>query len=154
MTLLCNECSCAVNSILDLRFLFHEHTDFKVERVQTFFSLFFHVGDGAFRTFIIPALNVEDDPFVQTPEGYYLSHNFPNPFNAQTRLRFGLPEPGEVSITVWDMHGRRVDVIERSVYQSGHFETVWHAGSQPSGIYLVRMQTDGFIATRKVLLVR
>ena len=88
------------------------------------------------------------------PDHYYLSVNFPNPFNALTRLRFGLPIAGEVTLDIWDTAGRRIGSLASGYYPAGRHEAVWDATDLPDGMYIVRMTSAGFSAVQKIILLR
>ena len=67
--------------------------------------------------------------------------------------------PGAVTLTVFDMLGRRVAVLFDGAATAGTFEAVWDgrdaAGRQvASGLYLVRIESGNFIQQRKMLLLR
>ena len=112
------------------------------------------LAENAIFWFEIPALGVEGEGLPPVPETHYLSPAFPNPFNSFTTVRFGLPTSGPVEISVWDMHGRKVDVIASGEMRPGRYEAVWNAEGQTSGIYLIRFQTTNFSSMRKAILIR
>jgi len=105
-------------------------------------------------SFTIPALGIATDPRLEAPDHYTLQPNFPNPFNARTTIRFGLPTAGAVKIEMWDVTGRRIVTLADGVQQAGWHDAVWDAGSAPSGIYIVTMSAKEFRAVRKVMLIR
>jgi len=104
-------------------------------------------------TFTLPALEV-----IQLPEGapnsFYLTNSYPNPFNAKTSMKFGMPNPGDVNVSVWDMHGRKVADLAAGYHQAGTYELTWTADGMTSGVYIVKMQAGSFIAMQKAILVR
>ena len=104
-------------------------------------------------TFTIPALRVSGR-VLNPPDDYYLSANYPNPFNVQTRLRFGLPVAGEVSLEVWDVNGRRWSTLESGYRGAGHYETVWDAAGLPGGVYIIAMKSGSFTAVRKAVVIK
>jgi len=87
-------------------------------------------------------------------EVFYLGQNYPNPFNSTTRYEFGLPEACEISVVVYDLNGRLVKSLVSEKLDAGRHVAVWNAGDIPAGVYMVRMDADGFNAVRKVMLVR
>jgi hypothetical protein len=48
---------------------------------------------------------------VDLPNGFYLGENYSNPFSPVTTIEFGLPEPSDVRLTIYNMLGRRVKVL-------------------------------------------
>ena len=93
---------------------------------------------------------------VQTvvPSDYYLSEAYPNPFNNQTTIRFGLPEDERVRITVYDMTGRRVATLTNRFAQAGWHSTIWTPRLLANGEYLVRMEAGEFVKTRRLVFLK
>ncbi|NQU66900.1 MAG: T9SS type A sorting domain-containing protein, partial [Candidatus Marinimicrobia bacterium] len=89
-----------------------------------------------------------------TPQTYFLSDAYPNPFNPVTTLNFGLPEDAYVKIVIYDMLGQEVALLEEGVLSAGNHQVFWNAGNQPSGMYIVRMNTGDFSNVRKILLLK
>ena len=67
--------------------------------------------------------------------------NYPNPFNPQTTIHFGLPESAYVKLVVYDVLGRQVRVLVDGIREAGTHEMVFEASRLPSGTYLVRLVT-------------
>ena len=88
------------------------------------------------------------------PDNYSLGQNFPNPFNAVTRIAFGLPEASRVSIRVFDVAGREVATLVSGNLEAGNHTAVWSAEGFNSGVYLVKMETPSFSDVRKVTLIK
>jgi hypothetical protein len=91
------------------------------------------------------------------PQGIRLLQNYPNPFNSSTKIFFCLDAPAKITITVWDVLGRRVKTLYDGSQIAGEHSVVWDGTDKnnmpvPSGIYLVRMSGSGFSQTRKVVL--
>ncbi len=88
------------------------------------------------------------------PRDYFLSANFPNPFNAATVIRFGIPSSGRMRLIVLDGMGREVRTLADGHHPAGEYAVRFDASGLPSGIYVVRMEAEGFTASRKIALVR
>jgi hypothetical protein len=93
------------------------------------------------------------------PKRNELYPNYPNPFNRSTVLPFDLIAAAEVRVAVVDAAGRTVRELARRGFPAGHHALHWDsedgAGRPvPSGIYLVRLQTPGFSAIRKIMIIR
>jgi hypothetical protein len=86
------------------------------------------------------------------PTNYSLEQNFPNPFNASTRIRFSLPRTTVVELRVYDLLGKEVELILSEQRQAGIHEVVWSADDAPSGIYLVRLEAGEYTETKKLIL--
>ncbi|MBT4504674.1 MAG: T9SS type A sorting domain-containing protein [Gemmatimonadetes bacterium] len=88
-----------------------------------------------------------------------LSQNFPNPFNAATRIRFQIPEASRARLEVFDLKGQHLAVLAERFFAPGYYETVWEGRDAEgrkaaSGIYLIRLETGSYQQVRKALLVR
>lgn len=80
--------------------------------------------------------------------------NFPNPFNAETTIRFNLPTDTGVSLAVYDILGQLVEELVTSTpYRKGQHSVVW-SSLESSGIYLVKLTTDEGTLTKKIELVK
>ena len=90
---------------------------------------------------------------------YSLSQNSPNPFNSTTVLRYDLPQSVHVNISIHNMHGQRVKVLESGIRQRGLHTVRWagedeHGNPQTSGIYFCRMQAGQFRQSVKLVLIK
>jgi hypothetical protein len=85
--------------------------------------------------------------------------NSPNPFGAQTSLKFALPNPGHARLTVYDVAGRRVaDLVDRAM-DAGVHSITWDgrdASGSPvaSGVYLARLEAGGKTMTREMVRLK
>ncbi|MDG5767211.1 T9SS type A sorting domain-containing protein [Balneolales bacterium ANBcel1] len=85
---------------------------------------------------------------------YRLDANYPNPFNPSTLIGFAIPERGHVTLEVFDLTGRRVATLVDETREVGHHTVTFDASQLTSGVYLYRMQTDRFVTTRKLTLIK
>ena len=97
------------------------------------------------------------DP-VLNPSGFTLN-NYPNPFNAETMIRYTLPGDGIVSVMIVDLNGREIQQLILKSQVKGSYQLTWNALDNsgnvvPAGIYFIRMQQNHQSMTRKVLLVK
>jgi hypothetical protein len=88
-----------------------------------------------------------------------LYQNHPNPFNNRTQLEFTLTEMGEVELSVWDVLGRRVRLIERRKMEPGTYRRIWDgrddAGQEVvSGVYLMRLEAGSFRDIKRMAFVK
>lgn len=94
------------------------------------------------------------DPYSIIPKTFELSQNFPNPFNPETKIKFGLPKGGNVKISVYDVVGKQVEELVNSNFNAGTFEVTWNAANYSSGVYFYRLETEGFAETKQMILVK
>lgn len=83
-----------------------------------------------------------------------LGPNRPNPFNPVTTVAWSLPSAQQVRISVHDVMGREVAVLEDGVRTAGAHSSVFDAASLPSGSYFLRMHTAAGTLLRRILLLR
>ena len=88
---------------------------------------------------------------------YALSHNYPNPFNPTTTIRYQVPEDARVVITVYNMLGHEMTTLVDQHLPDGYYRAVWDGRNQAGlqvvgGVYIFRMEANQFNRTRKVLL--
>ena len=84
---------------------------------------------------------------------------YPNPFNPVTTIRYYLPNEGFVNITIYDMMGREIKVLQRGIRTPGHGKVQWNAtndkGQQVSaGVYLYQINIGGKMDTKKMVLLK
>ncbi len=105
--------------------------------------------------FVMSILLVSVEPNgYNIPEKCWLSQNYPNPFNPQTKIKFGLPQQSYVKLTIFDVLGREVGRLINGEIKAGEYGVTWDASSLSSGIYFYRLETDKFIETRKMVLIK
>ncbi|MBM3324144.1 MAG: T9SS type A sorting domain-containing protein, partial [Calditrichaeota bacterium] len=78
------------------------------------------------------------------PMEFALHAPYPNPFNPVTAIHYDVKEPGLVSVKVFDLLGREVATLVHGTVSAGSHAIVWDAGDLPSGVYLCRMEAEGF----------
>ena len=97
-------------------------------------------------------VNVPDDPIQ--PVQFSLSPPYPNPFNSSTTFTYSLPHASTVILKMYDLSGMMVsDVFGGRQLVGIHAVTV-NGDNFASGLYFVRLDADGQVFTRKVMLVR
>jgi len=88
------------------------------------------------------------------PQEHHLSEPYPNPFNNNTTITYGLSNPGKVSITAFDISGRSVKTLVNQNASAGYHSLNWNTESTGSGTYLIKMQVGDFTDTQKVVMVK
>jgi len=117
--------------------------------------------------FEVPPLTQVEGSGATVPFGFRLYQNYPNPFNEETTIRFNLPKgkSGEVTLEVFDIHGRRVkrssEIVQRYVPGNGPagYTFTWDGSdsrgqSVSSGIYFYRLRFGDDLLVRKMTLIR
>ena len=96
---------------------------------------------------------------LSLPETYALHQNYPNPFNPETNIGYDLADESMVSLKVYDMKGTLVKTLLNENQSSGHKTVKWDGTSDlgqkvSAGLYLYRIQTEGFTSTKKMALLK
>jgi len=85
---------------------------------------------------------------------FYLSQNFPNPFNPFTIISYQVPFTGNVTLKVFDVLGKEVANLVNEEKSAGVYDISFYAGNLPSGTYFYQLKTNDFIETKKMILMR
>jgi len=88
------------------------------------------------------------------PAAFRLLQNYPNPFNPSTTIQFSLPSPLFVSLQVFDVLGREVEMLVSRKLTAGSYEIRFDGSKLATGIYTYRLHAGDFIETRKMILVK
>jgi len=98
------------------------------------------------------------------PEKYRLEQNFPNPFllsaaNANTTIRYELPQAAFVSLKIYDALGREVASLINALQQPGYHQILWDGKNTngelaPDGVYIYRWRAGNFGRMMKMIVVR
>lgn len=95
----------------------------------------------------------ERDPDLPTVTK--LAGIYPNPFNAQTTVKFDIADATNVKMAVFNVLGQQVAELTNRRYEPGYHELSWNAGRNASGVYFVRFQTSGRgVEMKKIMLIR
>ncbi len=99
--------------------------------------------------------NPVDEP-APLPSGYALKQNYPNPFNPSTVIRFTLPRAEEVTLSVYDLSGKKVATLVSGRLPAGEHSAIFstEGGLMGSGIYFCVMETPSAQESRKMLYLK
>ncbi len=111
-------------------------------------------------TATVPVTLTIDSDFVTSaetetlPSSYKLNQNYPNPFNPETNISFGLPSDSFVELTVYNLVGQKIRTLVNSRVAAGNYTVSFDASELSSGVYIYRIEADGYVATKKMMLVK
>ncbi len=102
---------------------------------------------------------VEEDNFnrrhiLSLPDEFNLVSAHPNPFNSSTLLSYKLPEAVKVELSVFDMNGRKIVILDQGLKAAGAYDILWDAKDIASGHYLILLETPSNSWTTKATLIR
>jgi hypothetical protein len=96
-----------------------------------------------------------ENEFVETPKGFYLCQNFPNPFNPSTRIQYQVSSISHISLKVFDILGNEIATLVNEEKQPGTYEFEFVADRRlVSGVYLCRLKTATNTKIIKMILLR
>ena len=87
------------------------------------------------------------------PSDYALLQNYPNPFNPSTNISFDMPKAGAYKVTVYNVTGQKVAEFTGDA-AAGRQTITWDASVNASGVYFYKLETAGFTATKKAVLLK
>jgi hypothetical protein len=90
----------------------------------------------------------------EIPKSFILRQNYPNPFNPSTNIKYDLPKNSFVKLVIFDELGREVKTLVNENQPAGTYEITFNALLLPSGVYIYRLNTDGFSDTKKMILLK
>jgi hypothetical protein len=90
----------------------------------------------------------------EIPSQFILEQNYPNPFNPSTKIKYSIPQSSNVIINVYDILGNEIETLVNEEKPVGNYEITWYGVHLPSGIYFYKLQADGFVETKKMILIK
>jgi hypothetical protein len=105
------------------------------------------------------ATGVAESPEGAETAGRLAISATPNPLQVGTTFRFALAAPSHVSVSVYDVLGRRIALVADENYPSGTPAVIWDGRDEigrqvASGVYFVRAETESHSSTRRIVVVR
>ena len=101
---------------------------------------------------------LSNEVVIGVPDKFYLSQNYPNPFNPVTNLGFGISSAagglGFVSLKVYDVLGNEVALLVNENKEPGYYNVQFDGSSLSSGIYFYRLESNGFVQTKRMMMVK
>ena len=101
---------------------------------------------------ISTVVGVDEDDIVLNE--FSLLPAYPNPFNPVTNISFVVDKSSEVSLKIFDVNGKLVQVVNPKTYQIGVHNIQWNASSLSSGMYFIHMLNGADRYTQKVMLLK
>lgn len=94
------------------------------------------------------------DPVSLLPDSYELFQNYPNPFNPVTKIKFQIPNSGNVKLKVFDILGKEVRTLINRQQPAGLYEIDFDGSGLAGGIYYYTLTSGTFTDTKKLVLVK
>ena len=93
------------------------------------------------------------------PNKHLLHQNFPNPFNPSTDISFKIANSSNISLVIYDVSGNLVRELKNGFVPAGEYNLTWNGRnitgqSVASGLYIYQLQSNSYIATKKMLMIK
>jgi len=91
------------------------------------------------------------------PNSYTLFQNYPNPFNSSTTIRYRLPQPGLVNLSIYNIRGQNVNTLVNAWHAAGTYNLKWQGTDElgqtlPGAVYFCRLKMGKWKTVRKLVL--
>jgi len=140
-------------------------TDFVVNALLVYgTNLFAGTDNGVWYCPVSKLITDVEDQSNDIPSHFTLSQNYPNPFNPTTTIKYSIPLSEFVTLKIYDVLGNEVAILINEEQQAGNYEVEFsakggsasggNAAGLSSGIYFYKLQSGGFIETKKMLLLK
>jgi parallel beta-helix repeat protein len=108
---------------------------------------------------VIDGIVAIDDPVSSIPTEFRVYQNYPNPFNPQTTIQYDIPVVSDVRLEIFNVIGQRVTTLVNERQNPGTYTVTWtgqtrNGNSAASGMYIYRLQTNEYIGSKKLILLR
>jgi len=108
-------------------------------------------------TVIVPAIPTSLNDDIALTE-FALEQNYPNPFNPSTMIQYSLKEATKVSLNVYNILGVKVATLVNKPQNAGNYTVIFNSNQSnmnlSSGVYFYRLETESFISTKKMILLK
>ena len=105
------------------------------------------------------ARQVDQSPLPALPLEFALLPNMPNPFNAETAIRFVLPWSARVRLEIFNALGQQVRTLAAGKMAAGPHQIKWNGTDDrgravASGLYVYRLLTPQYLVSRPMVLLK
>jgi photosystem II stability/assembly factor-like uncharacterized protein len=97
---------------------------------------------------------IEEEQIDEVPRTYFLSNNFPNPFNPSTKIKYSVPQSSNIILKVFDVLGNEIETLVDEEKPAGKYEVEFDASTLTSGVYFYQLDAGDFVQTKKMILLK
>ncbi|MBK7981738.1 MAG: T9SS type A sorting domain-containing protein [Ignavibacteriae bacterium] len=97
-------------------------------------------------------VGVEDGKMLTAK--FNLEQNYPNPFNPVTQINYSISKQGFVSLKIYNILGSEVENLISENQTAGNYTVTFDASKLASGVYMYKLETENFISTKKMILMK
>ena len=110
-------------------------------------------GEFIFNEVSLPALSISND--LQPLRTNIFQEVYPNPFNSSIVIELFMEEgPRDISLSIFDINGRNLETLFSGPIAPGTKSVRWDSGQNSSGIYFVVLETEHYVDSKKLILVK
>jgi len=137
--------------------------DMKIHSTENYLAIGTH-GRGMYKLDLDGITNIKSNSY---PTDFYLSQNFPNPFNPTTTIKYTVADANfasntikgtenlqSVQLNVYDILGKEVATLVNKQQPSGNYEVIFDASELASGVYYYSLQINNKILTKKMIVLK
>ena len=127
---------------------------FNEEWQRVYHKIYHHLVDAVTGQYLGSATETSVEDVRGLPARIALHQNYPNPFNPETRILWEMNDEQHVTLSVYDLLGRRAAQLVDGVYPAGEHSITYDASALSSGVYIYRLVTGGTVLNRKMTVVK
>ena len=99
-----------------------------------------------------PTTGIEND--LKNVSDFNLEQNYPNPFNPSTKIQFNITTAGNVKLIVYNLLGQEIKTLLNEFKEPGTHTINFEAVGLNTGVYIYKIESNGFSQTRKMTLLK
>ncbi|MFO7526631.1 MAG: T9SS type A sorting domain-containing protein [Ignavibacteriaceae bacterium] len=99
-------------------------------------------------------VGLNKESIIEESYDFSLEQNYPNPFNPLTNIEFSIKDNSFVSLRIFDLLGREVEVLVDEVLNAGNHKIQFNGSKLESGIYFYEIFTGDFRDVKKLILIK
>jgi hypothetical protein len=128
---------------------------FNIVFVLVFLFIGFNYASGNNKHFFNP-INGDggSDITIGSANDYKLYQNYPNPFNPTTKISYKINIEGMVVLQVYNLVGQVIKVLVSEIQAPGRYEVEFDGSELTSGVYLYKLQINGYTSVKRMTLLK
>jgi hypothetical protein len=91
---------------------------------------------------------------VELEHAFTLKQNYPNPVNPSTTIKYNIKKPSNVTLSVYDLYGRKVSTLVNSEMSPGFHSVEFNATKLPSGSYIYRLESEVAVLSKIMTVIK
>jgi hypothetical protein len=96
----------------------------------------------------------DEDDTPDMPVDFALIGSYPNPFNANTVIKYAIPTESYVTIEIYDVMGRKLTTLVNANVAPGYHQVSWDANDNSTGVYFYKINAGEYSDTKKMMLIK